>query len=184
MLSDLIKSVSSVRDAFAKSNSGKLGDLAHQSIERAVFSSDPLMAQLSLITYALEKMLSRRHVVTSSKWPAVQQRIGVLFDESIAALHDGNVRKCRAALDKIVGETARLDSSIGLFVVNLMEKAKLKQASTAYALGLSLQAAANLTQANQDDLLNYIGVTRIHDEQQGIKSIRERVRELQALVGG
>jgi predicted XRE-type DNA-binding protein len=182
MLSTVTNRVSQVRSGFAKSNSAILSKISHKLLEEAVFSSDRLLAQLSLVTYALEKLSSRTHIRKNRKWPAVQAKILSLLDSSAEALRFGNVKKFESVLGKIMDETMQLDSSIGRFVVNVVEKAKLKQASTAYALGLSMNKAASLTGADKKELQSYIGVTKIHDEQRGTKSISQRVKELEDFV--
>ncbi|MFH1588251.1 MAG: hypothetical protein ABIA76_02870 [Candidatus Diapherotrites archaeon] len=182
MLSDLARKVSLIRDAFRKKDAVRLGKITHELIEEAVFASDKMAAQLSLISYALKKLLSKRHITDSDKWPKIQERILINLDALIEAIRFGNMKKVKLIIQKIMTQTIELDSRIGNYVVNLIEKAKLKQASTAYALGLSLTSAAELTDADKEELQSYIGGTKIHDEQAGEKKIIERVNQLKKFL--
>lgn len=178
MLSDLVRKVSIIRDAFKKRDSNRLGKITHELIEEAVFSSDKLAAQLSLISYAFKKLLTKQHITDSENWPKVQQNMISNLDIMTEAIRFGNMKKVNETMKKIMDDTIKLDGRIGNYVVNLIEKSKLKQASTAYALGLSLTSAADLTDANKEELQNYIGGTKIHDEQFGDKKIIERMNHL------
>jgi hypothetical protein len=67
---------------------------------------------------------------------------------------------------------------MGNYVSNLYEKARIKMASSAYGLGLSLSQAAMLTGADKKQLLNYIGITKMHDEIKETKGIASRIKSL------
>ena len=65
-----------------------------------------------------------------------------------------------------------------------MHKARIKQASRAYSMGLSLGEAASLTGANKTQLLRYIGSTKIHDQiRESRKKAIDRYNDLKKLLG-
>ncbi|MBN2127290.1 MAG: hypothetical protein JW703_02760 [Candidatus Diapherotrites archaeon] len=183
MLSDLASKTSVLRSAFNKKDTSRLGKLTYDLIKEAVFSSDKIAAKLSLVSYALKKLLSKRHIIESENWPSVKQEILINLDSAIEAIRFGNIKNFDKSLKKIMDHTLALDKKIGNYVINLMEKSRLKQASTAYALGLSLSQAADLTDADKLELQSYIGVTRIHDEQPGEMKIIERMNKLKNYLG-
>jgi predicted XRE-type DNA-binding protein len=183
MLSDLAAKTSLIRNAFNKKDSSRLGKLTYELIKEAVFSSDKIAAKLSLISYALKKLLSKRHITESEKWIQVKEEILKNLDYAVEAIRFGNIKNFDNSLKKIMNQTLLLDEKIGNYVINLMEKAKLKQASTAYALGLSLSQAADLTDADKLELQSYIGVTKIHDEQAGEMKLIERINKLKNYLG-
>ncbi len=178
MLSDIASKTSLIRIAFNKKDSSRLGKLTYELIKEAVFSNDKIAAKLSLVSYALKKLLSKRHIRESDNWVKVKQEILKNLDYAVEAIRFGNIKNFDSSLKKIMQETLNLDEKIGNYVINLMEKAKLKQASTAYALGLSLNQAASLTNADKFELQNYIGVTKIHDEQASEMKLIERINSL------
>jgi len=96
-------------------------------------------------------------------------------------LKNKNFNEFKKELDHISDKVFRVDASMGHYTANLYEKAKIKQASRAYAFGLSLMQAVNLTGANEKELLFYIGGTKIHDKEKSIKGINERKKLLEGI---
>jgi len=55
-------------------------------------------------------------------------------------------------------------------------------ASSAYAFGLSLGSAADLTGADSKELMQYIGATKIHDEEEIELNISQRIKKFSGLL--
>ncbi|MEM4327213.1 MAG: hypothetical protein QXZ13_03555, partial [Candidatus Diapherotrites archaeon] len=92
-------------------------------------------------------------------------------------------RAFKKHLKETIEKIEEIDQNLSHYAKAMYEKAKIKQASTAYALGLSLSQAATLTGANKKELQKYIGITRIHDEEPYKESIAERLSVLRNIIG-
>ncbi len=181
MISDLINATEKIRKAFLKNDSFKLRQLSNDLIEEAALKSDKILAQLSLISYSLQKLLSKPHIIETEKWNKIKTRIDFSLGNATGSLRKKNFNEFKKELNNISKRVFEVDSSMGNFVANLYEKARVKQASRAYALGLSLRQSSSLTDANEKDLLEYVGITKIHDREKTIKGINERKKMLEGI---
>lgn len=181
MISDLVNATQNILDAFDSNNQVKLRQLSNDLIEEAALKSDSVLAQLSLIAYSLHKMLSKPHIIAAGKWIKIKSTIIFSLNKASEHLKNKNFSEFKKELDNISKKVFQVDSSMGNYTANLYEKAKIKQASRAYAFGLSLMQAVNLTGADEKELLFYIGGTKIHDKEKSIKGIKERKKLLEGI---
>ena len=151
-------------------NARALRELSKELIYKAVETYDKELASKAVIAYALSKLLSKVHIVNSPQWEKYRSLI-------LDAIERG------AGADRIVGIIASVDDEMGNYVHSIVDKAKVKMASHAYAAGLSLRAAAELTGADINELIDYVGKTTIHDEEDVTISMRDRVNALRRLLG-
>ncbi|MFH1664260.1 MAG: hypothetical protein ABH986_05675 [archaeon] len=181
MISNLIQSTEKIRSAFERNDLVKLRQLSNSLIEEAALKSDKVLAQLSLISYSLQKILSKPHIIEAGKWGKIKSTIIFSLNKASLYLKKKNFDEFRKELDNLSAKVFEVDSSMGNYIANVYEKARVKQASRAYALGLSLRQAVSLTDANEKDLLSYIGGTKIHDREKNIKSLKERKKLLDGI---
>ena len=99
------------------------------------------------------------------------------------AFRPGGEQLTQVLGEKLVKDISELSSSHGRFLGDLIGKARVKQASRAYALGLSLSSAIELTGANRFELYAYIGRTKIHDDMPS-KSVAQRYETTKKVLGG
>jgi len=181
MISDLVESTNKIRTAFERNDLVKLRQLSNNLIEEAALKSDKVLAQLSLISYSLQKILSKPHIVEAGKWNKIKLTIISCLQKASMHLKKRNFNEFEKELDNISDKVFEVDSSLGNYVANVYEKARIKQASRAYAFGLSLRQSVSLTDANEKDLLSYIGGTKIHDREKEFKGLKERKKLLDGI---
>ena len=128
--------------------------MSNQAIEQAAFKQNPLLAELSVAAYALSKLLIKPHVSESSEWKELKKNVLSRLDQP---------ENLASAVNSIITDTSAFDKSMGNYVIDVIEKARLKQGARADALGLAPGAAAELTRANKVELFSYVGATRIHE---------------------
>ncbi len=168
-------------NAFRGQRLQDLKRLGNDFIEQAAQNNDSPLARLSVIAYSLYKMLSKDHFLRSPQWGTISQKIGTALLDAKTALEKNNRVAFDESLELAIKSISGLDRDLSNFAKNIYEKAKIKQASTAYAMGLSLRQAASLTGADSKELQKYIGSTRIHDEHpagMGITARMEMLREI------
>ncbi|MBU0636193.1 hypothetical protein KKE06_04170 [Candidatus Micrarchaeota archaeon] len=182
MLEPLLPSMINVQSAFKAKKSHELRQIANQTIKRAALSNNPIEAKIAVIAYALHKLLSKQHVRTHKKWNTIQKIIQQKLADSIQSLKQKKAKKFEKNLEQITQKIRQTDSDLGNFVQNLMEKSRVKQASSLYAFGLSLGQATSLTNADKKNLFQYIGYTKLHDEQPSRKTMSERVAQLEGIL--
>lgn len=184
MLEELSLRMRAIRNSFEKANIIELRMQSSRAIRDAAFSSDKLLAQISLIAYSLHKMSIKTHISNSPKWGKVKATILRSLDESIKALDRKDVAGFEKELSALSERVIETDNDLGHYAANLYEKARIKMASSAYGFGLSLSQSAELTGADKKQLLNYIGITKMHDETIESKGIEDRVKMLEKTLVG
>lgn len=169
--------------AFRAANPGDLKRIGNDAIADAALGSDYGLAAVSVIAYSLYKMLTKEHFTQSPRWQKISDSILSELGKSLGSIEKNDLDAFNRHMGHVIGKIEQVDDELSHYARNIFEKAKIKQASTAYALGLSLSQAAELAHADRNELQRYIGITRIHDEHQAGKGIAQRLRGLKAALG-
>ncbi len=168
--------------AFAAQNPGDLKRIGNDAIADAALGSDHDLAAVSVIAYALYKILSKEHFTQSPRWQKISDSISTSLQKSLTAAAAGEENSLHRNMEGVIAKIRDVDDELSNYARNIYEKAKIKQASTAYALGMSLGQAAELTHANRNEVQRYIGITRIHDEQPPDRGIAQRLKTLKGAL--
>jgi len=181
-MSELIKKLDETKKAFSSQSAMRLRALSKKSIKEAVIENSREMALVSVISYSLSKLCSKEHFVKSPKWKDIKTSILSYLEKAIKLLKSGKRKEFQKSLRDLIKRIESVDIETGNYVMNLIQKGRVKSASTAYALGQSLSQAASLTGANKKDLQNYIGRTKMHDEEGIALGIEKRMKKLKELM--
>jgi hypothetical protein len=139
---------------FKAGDANAMRELSNETMDRAAFAEDRTLVSISLVSYALGKLLSKPHLLKIEQWADFKAHILADFEKK---------EPLDKVLDHIKQEITAFDADVGNYLVDVIQKARIKQASRAYAMGLSLSKAAELTGADTTELLSYVGATKIHD---------------------
>lgn len=182
MLQKLIGQLVELRQSFKKEKQFKLKELSAELIKQAALTNDYFKALMSLIAYSLYKLSSKTHVRKNPKWKLARTEILSHLDAAIGLLEKHDFRNAEEELRDAVEHISKADSEISNYAKGIFEKSKTKMASSAYSFGLSLGQAAWLTGADKKDLMNYIGVTKMHEEAGISLGISERLKNLKGAL--
>jgi glycerate kinase len=165
-------------DGFKRADIFALKEAANSAIEEASLASDRQLAKLALVGYCLYKMSSKQHIVRHGRWADIKHDI--LFDlkKALDSVEKGDMAGFGKNLDAVIESIRVTDKNLGHYAQSLLEKAKVKYASTAYSRGLGLGQAAALTSADKRQVLRYIGVTKIADRDAVKMGISQRLKGL------
>ncbi|MBI4053347.1 MAG: hypothetical protein HY394_04895 [Candidatus Diapherotrites archaeon] len=180
----LAKRVEEISKEFARKNEVKLRMIANRTLSQAVLSNDMILAEIALIAYCLHKLSVKEHVVKNPKWKIARQQILSNLSSAAYAVKGEDLRPFVRQLDFTVTRIEAIDTRLGHFAVNLFDRARVKLASDAYSLGLSLSRAAELTGCDKRKLQEYIGITKMHDEEGETFGIGERLDSLETALAG
>jgi len=153
----------------------ELRDLSNRAIESAALKQDKNLVDISIVSYALAKFMTKPHLFRSDQWSKFKAHI----------LHELEGKKdFKTILDEIIEDVSSFDVNLGNYARDAIEKARIKQASRTYALGISLKRASELTGVSLSALLDYVGATKIHDRPYTkTKSVAERYRMTKKVLG-
>jgi len=172
-----------MRTAFEKGKGIDLKKIGNGLINEAALKNNSTLAELAIIAYALNKLLNKRHIVMHRNWNSAKMSITTSLGKAIDAMEKGKEKTIRQALRRVGEDVKAVDAKLGNFVQNILEKARVNMASSAYATGMSLGQAAALASADKKKLQSYIGFTKIHDETAGGEGIESRVRKIEEILG-
>ena len=170
--------------AFQNGNSMQLKEASNEATREAVVGNDAVFARIAIIAYSLSKLASKQHVVESGSWGKTKKAILDSLERLAMLLRKNKRDEFVNALNSFENEVRHVDEALGNYVRNIIEKAKVKVSSGAYAQGLSLSSAAELTGADKTDLQNYIGITKIHDEEETKLFMTERMKKIRRIFSG
>ncbi|MCD6523188.1 MAG: hypothetical protein J7K68_05590 [Candidatus Diapherotrites archaeon] len=176
--------IEKLRDAFKRRDITRLKEISNIAIEQAAMNEDKELVDLSLIAYALYKLLSKQHFKKKKEWKHFLADVETDLDEAVKMSREG--MSLHGILEEdIIRDISEIDESYGNYVKDILHKARIKQASRVYALGMSLQKAIELTGADRLEVYNYIGTTRIHDRPfTSTKDVIKRFRYLKKIFEG
>jgi len=179
-----MKTLEKLRNAFKRKNISALKKISNRAIEQAALTEDPDLVNISLISYALYKLVSKPHILKTEQWKRFVADIDEDFEEAIQLKGQG--KSIKGILEKdIIADISEIDSALGNYARDIIEKARVKQASRIYAMGLSLDKAIYLTRADRFQLLQYIGSTVIHDRPYTkTKSVIDRYKKTKEILEG
>lgn len=180
MESALIKRIEALSKAFQNGRFFEVKKIGKDSLKDAVIENNADLATVSVISYSLYKMLSKEKFTKSKRWPTITKIIVTALEKSLEALRKENMKAFKTNIENAINEIKIVDDELSNYVRNIFEKAKVKEASSAYALGLSIGQSAELTGADKAEVQKYIGFTRIHDEQAISRSLSQRLKNLKA----
>ncbi len=149
-----------IREAFESKDSFKLRGISEDAIKEAVLNNDKDLANIAILAYSLSKILSKLHFRRRDEWSKFEREAGKELAMFVGEVKTGYASQ---ACNRVIELIREIDESAGNYAKNLVEKSRVKMASTAYALGMSLESAARLTDANKYELLRYVGITKVHD---------------------
>jgi len=150
-------------------------------LEQAIISHDKDFAELSIIAYSLRKLLSKKHIYLNSRWSGMQSKIIDDLRFCISQIEKNDIGRYNEKIKSVQDKIEKTDEVLGYYVTNILQNARVKLASNVYAYGQSAEQSADLLSADKEQLMSFVGVTKLADEDKKYKSIKDRVNVLDVL---
>ena len=144
-------------DALKQKDALALRRISADALSEAAIEQHREMILLSLVDYALSKILSKVH------YGDLEDKFFAKIIKNFEAAKAGPKEKTIKHLETVEDLVMKLDAAEGSFSENIIDKAKIKKASKLYGQGLSLRRASEMTGANPVEVLNYVGGSKIHE---------------------
>jgi len=152
--------------------------IENQTLELAITFDNRDYASFCIIMYGLRKMISKPHIYSNPIWKKTQDKILNQLNDSSFLLQSKKIEEFKKTVKDIEDEIRQKDKELGHYINVIIDDARIKLASSAYAYGLSAAQASDLFSIPKDQLMNFIGVTKMPDEDPMYKSITERIHLL------
>ncbi|MDD3177890.1 MAG: hypothetical protein PHR26_00030 [Candidatus ainarchaeum sp.] len=176
-----IEIISKIIDFIKQKNSQALHDLESIVLEISINNDNKDLSEICVIIYALRKIISKKHFINSDSWKEYEFEILQNLDISINVFNELDLSKFNNVIKNIQLIIEKSDKELGRYISRILDDARIKLASTAYAYGLSANQAASLFSASKEELMNYIGITKMPDEDESFKNISQRVHLLEVM---
>lgn len=177
-----LEMMEAISGSFNKEDSFALKEQSNRALSFAVSGFEKTYAKIAISAYVLSKMASKEHILKNPAWHEIKDTILKALDGATQLLRKNKSKEFQKKLGEIEQDTREVDKKFGNYLRNTWDKAKIKIASSAYAQGLSLSQAAELAGADKVDLQNYIGFTKIHDEEKTGITMKQRMKELREIL--
>jgi len=182
MMHHLVKAIERLEKALRQKDVPRLKELSKDFIRSSALSNDRSFSKLSMIAYSLNKLVLRKRILENPRWPKAEKMMLKELSKAAHAAERNDARRLEERLDMVTEHLNSVDEELGRYVQSLEEKARVKMASNAYAFGLSLASAASLTGADIKEVQNYVGWTKMHDEEGVTLGIAPRLKKLREVI--
>jgi len=143
--------------ALEKHDAIGLRKVSADAINEAAVEQHRELILLSLVDYALSKMLNKPHY---------EERETTFFKKVLAEMKiakEGDKKEVLHRLERAEDMVIKIDTKKGHYEETLIDKAKVKRAANLYYQGLSLKRASELTGADSTKVMEYSGSGKIHE---------------------
>ena len=167
-----------LKELIESRNVAGLKELGVRSSKEALTYNDARLVEIAVIAYAISKLIEKPYIYNTPKWKTFNKRITGHLERGFHCATDG--KDCDKHLTELIDDIESYSEETGRFVMNVIEKARIKAAMQIYAHGASINQAIELTNADKWELLTYMGGTRIADNYPS-RSIKERMKNAQEI---
>ncbi len=157
--------------------------IENRALEQAITDYNKDFSEVCVMIYGLRKLISKKHIFETEEWTAYQKRIIENLNLSLTNYRDEDLSKFNNFIKDTMAIIKDADRKLGRYVSVVIEDGRIKLASTAYAYGLSAAQASDLLSISKKQLMAYVGITKMPDEDKQFKSIGERVHLLDVMSG-
>jgi len=165
-----------------KRDFNKLHNIEEQTLETAITNFDKDYSEVCVIIYGLRKLISKEHIYSQKEWKDAQIEITENLNRAIKEFNEEEHSNFNNIIKNIIFIIEKTDKLLGHYVTHIIDDARVRLASIAYAYGLSASQASDLVSANREQLMSFIGVTKMPDEDKKFKSIKERIHLLEIMA--
>ena len=173
----LLESLDEAQTAFASIDSNKLKAISDYTIHYAGIFQDSYSVSIAIIIYSLGKIVEKRKIRSEKQWGKFKADVMHNLKEARVYLNEDNFPKYLEELKQLLASIGKIDATFGIYVTEVIEKARIKKGFAVYEHGLSVGRAAEMMGVSPWELMDYLGQTKLVDEMPMFtKPIRERLQ--------
>lgn len=155
----------------------EIKELSNHTIHSASIFQDQDAVSIAVVIYALYKITDRRGIAESKVYTLLLSHL----KKARAYLEEEDFEKYRAMIRGLLKEISDIDKKLKLYIVDVIEKAKLKKGSKIYDHGVSIARAAELMGISQWELMSYVGKTETIEEAPKLTPLKARLKLVRRL---
>ena len=183
MAYSLFEATTEIFEAFNRKEIRELRKISNRCANSLALTDERGMLGLSVIAYALAKMLEKPRYWEGDKWIEFSSNTQKKLRECSVYAKEGRTEEFNSCVSGLEGGMLEAEAMDKRYIRDILYKARVKIASTLYAQGFSLGSAAEMTGASERDVAGYAGKTMIFDRAGRTQGIGERLKGLRRLFG-
>ena len=167
-----------ILNAFVKRNQKKLRKINDELLKEAVVSFTRTTFELAVLSYVLSKIISKPRFLARES----EDKMHIIEASIESLMKSENEELALSQFKNILESIKSLEKDDPRFIIDLVSKGRLKVAATAYAQGVSLGTASEMTGMDKQEIMDYAGKTMMFDRVKDEKSIEERLTYARKLI--
>lgn len=168
----------SILNAFEKRNQKKLRKINDDMLKETMVGFTKIFYELAVLSYVLSKIASKPRFLRKEN----EGRMNAINSALVTVLKSENEDDALGKYKGVVEAIKELEKDDPRFLIDLVSKGRLKVAATAYAQGVSLGTASEITGMEKQEIMDYAGKTMMFDRVKEEKTIEERLTFARKLV--
>ena len=183
--SDILDVLRNVKGALHDRDGKELMDWSNHLIHTVSLSNEPRAVYVSIIAYALGKLVEKEGAMSEHKeeWEEFLEGISANIDASIKFLDKDEIGKFDDAIKSIMKLISEFDASFSRYVQEVLEFSRIQKGAKVYEHGLSIASVAKMVGVSQWELMQKVGETTVHEHKGLItKSPKERYEEVKRIM--
>lgn len=151
------------KQALLSNNILKLKELSNRTIHLVCKIQDPASIMISVIIYALSKLVERREGLKIRNWDVFVRKMNSILDLAIKSIDDKNEEAYERYLTKARQTIQSISSNLKPYIEEVLRKSSINKASRVYEHGISMEQTSKLLGITQWELSEYAGQMSIPD---------------------
>jgi hypothetical protein len=150
----------------------EIKELSDYTIHSASTYQDKDAISIAVVIYAIYKIIDRRASAESKVYTLILHHLR----KARRYLKKNDFERYDAMIRGLLKEISEMDKKLRMYIIDVIEKAKLKKGSKIYEHGVSIARAAELMGISQWELMSYVGKTEVVEETPKITSLKSRLK--------
>ncbi len=173
ILTDVIKIMQQkeIRDVL------ELKELSNHTLHNASIFQDHDAVTIGVLVYALAKIFER-----DFHNPAYYARVTKKLIEARSSLERNDIDNYRLCIKEIFSIIQQVDYKLRMYIEEVLDKARINKGSRLFAHGLSIARVAEMLNVSRWELMEYVGKTRIADQEVPGIPIKQRIKLVRQLL--
>jgi len=148
----------------------ELKKLSNTTIHAASAFQDDYSTSIATLIYALSKVIER----DGTQIP--KSKIIALMHKALEAVENDEDHNFKLAIEKLYDEISKIDAKLKMYVQEVVNQAQVRKGCKLCELGISTTQASHVMGVSSWDLMEYMGQTKIHEQDETITDVSSRLK--------
>jgi hypothetical protein len=170
---NIIKQTDKVIDALKRRDVIALKEISDHTVHSASVYQDQSSLTFALTVYSISKVIDACE--RSDGCQTFPEKITNLLEESKQCLLNNDIDKYKKTRDQLLKSISSMDKKFGIYIDEVISRAKISKGSKMYRHGVSIERVAELLGISQWELMDYVGKTNISDYKAPAVKVKDRL---------